>query len=190
MNDNVTRILWLDLETTGLNPQDDVILEVGAVLTNRLLEVKASFARWIRHDNHDELLETMPPVVLEMHKKNGLLDDIAGDKAVSFNQARQDLKSFFDRFDVEKNRVALAGQGVAHFDINFLKVHMPEIAEMFHHGLIDISHLRRFTAYAVSPRLAYHNEVKPVRPHRALDDARAALSSAQGWAQRLAKLAA
>ena len=64
-------LLWLDLETTGLNPEKDLILEIGLVATEGLDRILDSTSIVIDHG-----AVHLTPTVLDMHLDNGLLKDI------------------------------------------------------------------------------------------------------------------
>lgn len=176
-----TRLLWLDLETTGLDRHHDHILEIGCVMTNRVLEKKGQFARVIRHDP----LPPMPDVVVRMHEKSGLLELLTADHAEPLAVAEQSLLDWMERMGCEDGRTMLAGTGVSHFDQFFIERLMPEVWKKLHYGLIDVGVLRRFTELTVGREVAGSLTAQPEIGHRALDDARAALASAHRWAARI-----
>lgn len=67
-------LIWLDLETTGLDPKKERILEVGVRITNEQLNVLASFSEVLSCPR--EVLLDMDPFVWGMHTKNGLLPEV------------------------------------------------------------------------------------------------------------------
>ena len=68
-------LVWMDLEMTGLDPTTDVIVEVATLVTDDDLEILAEGPDLVIHQP-DEALETMDPVVVEMHTNSGLLEAI------------------------------------------------------------------------------------------------------------------
>lgn len=176
-----TRLMWFDLETTGLDRHHDLILEIGCVMTNRVLEKKGQFARIVRHDP----LPPMPDSVLSMHEKSGLLALLDADHAEPMAVAEQSLLAWMDRMGCEDGRTMLAGTGTAHFDQHFVERLMPEVWKRLHHGLIDVGVMRRFTELTVGRAVAGSLTAQPEVGHRALDDARAALASAHRWSARI-----
>lgn len=66
------KLLWIDVETTGLDPFKDSILEIGLVITNSKLETLDSMSQVVSIEQVDR---TWDPVVIEMHSKSGLLLD-------------------------------------------------------------------------------------------------------------------
>ena len=72
------RIMWLDLETTGLDPETGLILEVAVVVTNRWLKELARESIVIPHSVEALEAAGMDDFVRDMHTENGLLDEVTG----------------------------------------------------------------------------------------------------------------
>src|ERR1700742_1190115 len=71
-------LVWLDLEMTGLDAQNDVILQAALIVTTRNLEPLEEYACDIWQP--DAALEKMTPFVREMHQKNGLIERVRASK--------------------------------------------------------------------------------------------------------------
>ena len=69
-------LAWMDLEMTGLNPKEDVIVEIATLLTNDDLEEIAVGPNLVIHQP-SEKLENMSKHVQQMHVSSGLLDEIS-----------------------------------------------------------------------------------------------------------------
>jgi oligoribonuclease len=104
-------LLWVDLETTGLDPHTGVVLEVGARLTDQLLNEVSRFHTIIHHDEKDldELKDLFfPPAVVEMHTKNDLLRQVY-ESQVELAQAQASFATWlFENFKLGEKR-PLAG---------------------------------------------------------------------------------
>ena len=186
-------LLVLDLETTGLNPDYDIPLEVAMLLVRAAdLEVMWSTSAILATPNPISLLtETLPSAVREMHNKSGLLDLLATAEAHPRIYQRHSLETTLanalDRmttalmFDAgvypSVPWITLCGYSI-HFDRGFLKRHAPRFEARCDHRMLDVSSLRRCAAQW-SPHLV----PAQASTHRALDDCYAALDELRGYKQ-------
>ena len=69
------RLVWIDLEMTGLDPERHVIVEVAAVITDGNLNILGEGIDLVVHATEDELAQ-MDSFVTEMHAKSGLDKEI------------------------------------------------------------------------------------------------------------------
>jgi oligoribonuclease len=182
-------LVFLDLETTGLDPNKDDVLEVAAIVTDDQLNEIARFERviWTSIKFHQ-----LNPFVRDMHTQNGLWPLIAGgDDAAS---ADKDLAAFIREHavnatkDGKTDRPQLAGNTIS-FDRAFMQKHLPDAEAELHYRNLDISSLnemsRRFfpAAYEARPK-------QPQIAHRAMADAEDSLRVARHYAKALTTPAA
>ena len=136
------RIVFLDLETTGLDPSRDAILEIGIrIISRRLRDVPGGdFSRLVKV-NVGAL--SIDQDVREMHTKNGLYAALdAADNAPSVSDVEQRLIGIIEAHGlVGENRVPLAGSTIS-FDRAFLKAWMPTFEGMLHYRNVDVSTVR------------------------------------------------
>ena len=184
-------LVVLDLETTGLNPDYDIPLEVAMLLVRAAdLEVMWSTSAILATPNPISLLtETLPSVVREMHAKSGLLDLLATAEAHPRIYQRHSLETTLanalDRmttaltFDAgaQTQWITLCGYSI-HFDRGFLKRHAPRFEARCDHRMLDVSSLRR-----CAQQWAPHLVPAQASTHRALDDCYAALDELRGYKQ-------
>ena len=132
-------LAWIDLETTGLDPQWAVILEVAALITDDQLETIEDELHLVVH-HPPPMLDNMVDVVQTMHTESGLLSEVA-DSRVSQEDAGQQLLGFFHRHIPEARTVPLCGSSVA-FDRAFLARYMPDANNHMHYRSVDVSSIK------------------------------------------------
>lgn len=160
MNHNV--IVWLDLETTGLNPIDDVILEVGIIITDWDLQ-ELDRKNWIVSQS-EENLNSMSLYVRSMHSKNKLLSEIKI-SGTPQDLVEKQIKEFLRPYQVTGTLFIMGGNSI-HFDKNFINKHLPSLGNLFSHQIIDCtSFILLFNVWEPDLPISL-----PVCPHRALGD--------------------
>ncbi len=150
--------LGLDLETTGLDPEHDLILEIGVLILGDDLTEITRFDAPIAHETH-AIMTRINDYVRDMHTQNGLLSELDAGKGIPLEQSEQTLHLIIDAYP---ERPVLLGSSV-HFDRGFLRVHMPRIVERLSHRHCDASSFAMF-----APQLRAHGGAA----HRALADVR------------------
>ncbi|MEI7895230.1 MAG: oligoribonuclease [Myxococcales bacterium] len=166
------RFVWMDLEMTGLDPADCVILEVGVIITNAELLPLATYeaAVW----QPDPVLATMSPFVREMHTRNGLLGRVTHSKT-DISMVERDVLGLLATHCRFREGV-LAGNSI-HTDRRFLLRYMPSVEKFLHYRQLDVSSLK-VLAQAWAPELEF---VKTDKHHTALDDLRASLDELEHY---------
>lgn len=161
-------LVWLDLETTGLDPREQIILEVAAIVTDDQLNEVARYQHTVHYeqahkfidltgDETDEQLKELSdnhdihPNVLRMHAKNGLWKAVAATDEVqdSRSNVERDFVKFLETQAVEQRaengivteiKPQLAGSTIS-FDRNFLLYEMPDVLDKLHYRNVDVSTL-------------------------------------------------
>lgn len=137
---NELKLVWIDLEMTGLNPELDVILEVAVIITGPDLEPIDQYEAVIHQP--DSTLLTMSAFVRDMHTKNGLLDRVRASKT-SLDEATDAALALIKKHCAE-GEGTLAGNSI-HQDRRFLRKHMPELDAWLHYRQVDVSSLKILT---------------------------------------------
>ncbi len=179
--------LWVDLETTGLDPHGCRILEWAALLAaddaaGDMTPVR-EYTGVVGLDAKawEEAQAEMDPYVLDMHTKNGLLAEcITGSDTL--REAEDFLVSLAQELtgrDMPDRsaQIVLAGSTV-HFDLGFIRVHMPRFAEWLSHRCFDVSTLK------MAERDWGGQPFTKANAHRALADVRESLAHAKAIRER------
>lgn len=185
--------LILDLETTGLDPLRDRIIEVAWTTTKGDLAMPMSvFSRVISNDYTRAALQRALPVVQEMHKATGLWDEVMigvegepspahHDVVASRIPVVAEILGHLDARSSEGETWHLLGASV-HFDRAFIDNWMPTLSKCLHHRILDTSSLKLLAGAA---GLVVPEPDNPL-PHRAANDVREALAYAQTFRNILA----
>lgn len=169
------RFLWTDLETTGLVPGRDAILEFACILAAddregdmSIIEEFTGVLRFTR-EARDRVLPDQ--FVQKMHEANGLWAECEASDTTLAEVEEFFLETFAD--GGKKKGIVLAGNSV-HFDHKFLCAHMPKFAGCLSHRVFDVSTLS-------AAAMAWIGDFQPTRAkgHRALPDIRASLDTAR-----------
>lgn len=131
-------LIWLDLETTGLTPEDNEILEIGVIVTDDNLIEHGRFHALVA-PAVTRTLESMHPVVQKMHTNNKLWSEINQiPEDCTIDSAETQLLDFLEECGVKPGEAQLAGSTIS-FDRAFVAVHMPRLAKYLHYRNVDVT---------------------------------------------------
>ncbi|MDR2016268.1 MAG: oligoribonuclease [Burkholderiales bacterium] len=132
------RLIWLDLEMTGLQPEADRILEVAMVVTDAALNVVAEAPVWAVHQE-DAVLAAMDAWNQSMHGRSGLIDRV---KASTLSEAEVEAQALaFLKEHVSAQVSPMCGNSICQ-DRRFLARGMPQLEAFFHYRNLDVSTLK------------------------------------------------
>jgi oligoribonuclease len=160
---NYERLVWIDLEMTGLNPDFDRVIEIATVITNSDLEIIAEGPILALHQN-DETLAGMDAWNQRTHRDSGLIDKVRKSKIDEDEAERLTLE--FVKEHVAENHSPLCGNTICQ-DRRFLFRYMPQLESWLHYRNLDVSTLKEL-ASRWRPELP--TGFKKKASHRALDD--------------------
>ena len=159
------RIVWVDLEMTGLDPSRHVIVEVAALVTDAELNIIDEGVDLVVHATDAQLAE-MDDFVTQMHSDNGLLDDIKA-STVSIEEAEDAVLGLVEKHCDPAHPAPLAGNSIA-TDRTFIRAQMPRLDAALHYRMIDVSTVKELSRRWF-PK-AYFNQPAKGMAHRALAD--------------------
>lgn len=163
MAPNALNLLWIDMEMSGLSPDDDQILEVAIVVTDANLNVIAESPVLVVHQP-DAVLDGMDSWNKGTHGKSGLIDRVKA-SALSEAEVEQQMLAFIKQHVPERTS-PMCGNSICQ-DRRFLARHMPKLEAYFHYRNLDVSTLKEL-AKRWRPGLA--EGFKKASKHEALAD--------------------
>ena len=163
-------LAWMDLEMTGLDPASDVIVEIATLITDDNLDLVAEGPDLVVSAS-PESLASMQDVVVEMHTKSGLLDEIRA-STLSLEAAGEMTLAFLKEHIDKPRTVPLCGNSIG-VDRRFLAAQLPEVENFLHYRSIDVSTIKELARRWNTA--AFRQAPKKAKGHRALDDIRESL---------------
>ncbi|UNU75680.1 oligoribonuclease [Corynebacterium pseudodiphtheriticum] len=159
------RMVWIDLEMTGLDPKQHVIVEVAALVTDANLNILGDDYSAVIHASAEELAK-MDDVVVRMHQASGLDKEIA-ESTTSIGDAEQAVLDLIAQHCEADWAVPLAGNSIA-TDRRFIQEYMPKLDQRLHYRMVDVSTIKELSRRWF-PR-AYFQQPDKGQAHRALAD--------------------
>lgn len=171
-NAKQTKILWLDLEMTGLDAETDLILEVAAIVTDWNFTELATFEGIVKHDDGQlrDLIAKNTFWEGQPAARDGLIAQNPDGKVVT--EVESALLDFIDD-NFEAGKPVLLGGNSIHMDRRFITAQMPRFDARLHYRMLDVSAWKVVFEGKFGKKFA-----KPER-HRALDDIRGSIEELQ-----------
>ena len=138
MPQDATRLIWIDLEMTGLKPETDRVIEVALVVTDASLVTVAEAPVWVVHQD-DATLAAMDSWNQGTHGRSGLIDKV---KASALTEGIVEGAALeFLREHVPPRVSPMCGNSICQ-DRRFLARYMPALEDYFHYRNLDVSTLK------------------------------------------------
>lgn len=170
-------IVWIDLEMTGLDPVDDRILEVAAIVTDwdfneiaTYVAVKKVGPNLMKKRMVGEFWESFPAVRQALMDQNG--------SGKNGRTVENELLEFIDEHCGTEGAVLLAGNSI-HQDRRFIANEWERLDARFHYRMLDVS------AWKVVFEGKYKNKFNKPEAHRALDDIRGSIEELQYYLMKV-----
>ncbi|WP_181273562.1 exonuclease domain-containing protein [Brevibacterium oceani] len=176
----------IDLETTGLHPADDAILEFAMLLVDRDLDVVADFGNRVVFQPEDVLEARMNDYVRRMHTDNGLLEAVR-ESDLRLDAVDEEAADWLHEHGVAGDGAGIVLGSSCRLDLYMIELQMPRLARLLTHRMIDVSGVREsLNLYLPGLELAddarIHEHVpagEGATSHRAHDDIRWTLGEAR-----------
>ncbi len=154
------RLLWVDLEMTGLDPEHEVILEIAALVTDFKFRPLDTYEAILFQP--PERLSSMDEWNQKHHKASGLVDKVPLGKTQDL--VEQELLQFVKKnFPEDKGKPILSGNSI-HQDRAFIQRHLKKFNETLHYRMLAVS------SWKIVLQGKFHDEYKKQNKHRATDD--------------------
>ena len=164
-NQTPTRLLWIDLEMTGLDPELHRIVEVAAIVTDfSLSEIDQCTA--IIHQP-DSVLAASNDFCIRAHENSGLYASVRK-STLDEHDVEAELCQLIER-NFPGERAILAGNSI-HVDRRFIDAQWPRLAALLHYRMLDVSSLK---IWRMGTGQAIYTKKET---HRALDDIRESIA--------------
>ncbi|KAG5366169.1 Oligoribonuclease [Yarrowia sp. B02] len=158
-------LVWIDCEMTGLDQKNDVIMEIGCLITNNRLEVIDNEGYEAVIHCPKEKLDAMDSWCVRHHGASGLTKRCL-ESSNTMAQVEAELLAYLKRH-VRPQKGILAGNCI-HQDRNFLAKDMPKVHDYLHYRIIDVSSIKEVMKRH-NPRLIKQMPYKQVK-HTARSD--------------------
>jgi oligoribonuclease len=138
MDEKGDRLVWIDLEMTGLDINKESIIEIATIVTDGELNILAHGPN-VAISVDESLIEGMDEWNTTHHFQSGLVDRIRN-QGVTLKDAENSTMEFLKQW-VEPNSAPLCGNSIS-TDRRFLEKEMPIIADFLHYRMIDVSTIK------------------------------------------------
>ena len=160
-----TKLLWVDLEMTGLDPETDVIIEIAAIVTDFEFKPLANFEAYVSQP--EEKLTSMNEWAQTQHDSSGLTDKVRQEGKPEGDVIREFTDFIKNNFGDEP--AILAGNSI-HNDRIFIKKWWPDVEALLHYRMLDVS------SYKIIMQAQHGLEFAKTDDHRALGDIQASIA--------------
>ena len=177
---NDKNLIWIDLEMTGLDTQNDLIIEIATIVTDGELNVLAEGPMLAIHQD-DAIMAGMDEWNTKQHGKSGLTERVANSK-LSEADAEQQTIAFLEQY-VPAGKSPMCGNSICQ-DRRFMARCMPKLEEYFHYRNLDVSSLKELCS-RWAPDVAKGFEKNSA--HLALDDVKDSINELKYYREHFIK---
>jgi len=178
---NEMNLVWIDMEMTGLDPENDRVIEIAAIVTDAELNILAEGPVFVIHQT-DEVLDKMDAWNKGTHGRSGLIDKVKA-STVTEDEASAQMISFLRQY-VPAGKSPMCGNSICQ-DRRFMARHMPQLEQFFHYRNVDVSTIKELCR-RWKPELI--NGFKKHQMHTALADIRESVEELRYYREHFIKL--
>lgn len=174
-------LIWIDLEMTGLDTQNDEIIEIATIVTDDDLNILAE-GPVLAIKVPDVVLNAMDDWNKNQHEQSGLCDRVRRSR-VSLEDAENQTLEFLQKW-VDAGISPMCGNSICQ-DRRFLARQMPRLERYFHYRNLDVSSVKEL-CYRWRPDIA--QGYQKGGSHLALDDIRDSIRELRHYREHFFKL--
>lgn len=174
-------LVWLDCEMTGLNPEQERIIEIAVIVTDAHLTRRIEGPVLVIHQS-DDLLDKMDKWNKGTHGKSGLIEKVKA-ATTTEEEAEKLLLQFLAHY-VPKNGSPMCGNSIGQ-DRRFLAKYMPKLEAFFHYRNLDVSTLKELSKRWAP---AVYKSFKKQQRHTALADVHESIDELEHYRAHFLKL--
>lgn len=163
MKPNPSNLIWIDLEMTGLDTDQDKIIEIATIVTDAHLNILAE-GPVLAIFQTDDVLAGMDSWNTAQHTKSGLVERVRA-SAITEQLAEEQTLAFLAKY-VPPGKSPMCGNSICQ-DRRFLYRSMPKLEQYFHYRHLDVSTIKELVS-RWQPNLL--KGINKKSQHRALDD--------------------
>jgi len=178
MSNKRDNLIWIDLEMTGLDTDNDVIIEIATLVTDKELNLVAEGPVMAIHQP-DAVLAGMDEWNTSTHTNSGLVERIRNSD-VTAAQAEQETLAFLAQH-VERGMSPMCGNSICQ-DRRFLHRLMPRLEEYFHYRNLDVSSIKELVR-RWKPEVLEH--LHKGGKHLAMDDIKDSIAELQFYREKV-----
>ena len=171
------RLVWTDLEMSGLDPDSDKVLEAAFIITDGNLDTIAEAPVWVIYQP-DSVLDGMDSWNKRTHGDSGLIERCRH-STLSEERAQQEMLAFLQQH-AKFGESPMCGNSICQ-DRRFMARHLPKVEAFFHYRNFDVSAVK-IAAYLYANK-AFQSWDKPQSRHQALDDIRDSIAEMKHYAR-------
>ncbi len=166
MTQDANNLIWIDLEMTGLDTNNDMIIEIATIVTDAQLNILAEGPTLAIHQS-DEVLNAMDEWNTRQHGQSGLIDRVRRSTLDEAEAERQTIE-FLGEY-VPEGGSPMCGNSICQ-DRRFMARCMPKLEAFFHYRNLDVSTIKELITRWAPPNVL--SGFKKGGSHLAMDDTR------------------